>query len=122
MVDKKIVKYKYSYHDLKTDRSKPLPDDINDALRLNVKPLNGDELIATIDMIQKKRLFGDVFVYGHNGFLITKINFQSGMCKKFDIIHNVESNVIVRPLHIVFLRSERNSMISFRGNKEEEEV
>jgi hypothetical protein len=119
MTGEKFKKFKYNFHDYKVDPQKVLPSDINDIIRSAVSPLECNELTALIDTIQKKRLFGSVFVLDDRGIQISKIDFQSGVCKKYDIAMNPENPVIRKPIHALFLRSERNYMVSFREKFEE---
>jgi hypothetical protein len=116
MSGEKVQKYKYDFSEFKSDSTKALPADINDVLRVAVSPLGCNELTSLIDTIQKKRMYGCVFVLDDRGIQISKIDFQSGICQKYDIAMNPENPVIRKPIHALFLRSERNVMVSFRKN------
>jgi hypothetical protein len=107
-------RYKYNFADYKADERKPLPEDINGLIEDAVKPLGCVNLDSLLERIRERRMYGRVMVFDKRAVSIAEFKFQSGICSDFDIIENPEDPVLVRPLHAIFRRSEKNRVVSFQ--------
>lgn len=118
----KVEEYKYSFDTFKRDKGRSLPDDINRLIEEAVAPLQCEKLSPLLERIRVRRLFGTVTVYDKRGSVASEIKFQSGICSDFNIIENPADPYLVKPLHPVFRRSEKNKMVSFQKKQSTEEA
>lgn len=115
-------RYKYNFADYKSDEHRALPVDINGLIEDAVKPLNCSGLDTLLVRIRERRMYGRVMVFDKRSVQVAEFKFQSGICSDFDIIENPEDPVLVRPLHAIFRRSEKNRVVSFQKKNNKQEV
>lgn len=118
------LKFKYKFADYISDLKKPLPDDANAVIKRNISALHSDVLNQTLEKAEKRRGFGNISVYDAHKALICSMELHSGIVKTFQMMDDPEKNEIYAPLRVLYLRSYRNSLWSFRKEKrlQQEEI
>jgi hypothetical protein len=110
-------KYKYTFSEHIGPNAKAMPEDANGAIRKYIAPLHCDILENTINKAEKTRAYGDIYVYDAKNALICKMELQSGIVKTFQMMDDPEKNHIYAPLRVLYLKSYRNNLWSFRKEK-----
>ena len=106
-------KYKYRFFELMS-RALPYPADANEIVHKKVSALKSDVLLETLKKAEAIRAYGTISVFDNRNAPICSIEFHSGVVKTYNLIDNPEQTEIYLPLRVVFLRSYRNDLWSFK--------
>lgn len=106
-------KYKYHFFDLMS-RALSFPVDANEVVTRRVAALKCGVLMEVLAKAEKLRAYGTVSVFDNRNAPICTMEFHNGVVKTYNLIDNPEQTEIYTPLRVVFLRSYRNDLWSFK--------
>jgi len=104
---------KHNFHELKANREKDLPKDVNGFLDSFADKISSNPLKNRLERVRVKRLFGKLRVYDGNMVEVLCAVFQYGMCKSAEL-SDLEGFQPKAPFLVLFNRSLKNPALDMR--------